>query len=210
MEKEKKYLLLNWILLGSYGGINLFAFYSSAYAWPTLGSIIWFLLLIFCPPFLYHVVFIGYVLILKKRLHWKKSYRFITLIVGILLAGGLLQLTQNISFNRFKMAYKPMMIAVQQKMPYPCDAHYFEIPAVNRYNHSVTQKILQQGKPSGALWHNAQRFIVYFRAGSVDMDNSTLVYDSETKNWLFFHNDDVVMAKAFAERIKGLTRCTVF
>jgi len=56
-QKEKKYLLLNWVLLTGYACINLFALYSSAYSWPTQGSIIWFLLIIFCPPFLYHLVF---------------------------------------------------------------------------------------------------------------------------------------------------------
>ena len=69
MDKEKKYLLLNWILLISYGCINSFAFYSSVYCWPTQGSIIWLLLIIFCPPFLYHLVFIGYTLSLKKMPH---------------------------------------------------------------------------------------------------------------------------------------------
>jgi hypothetical protein len=210
MDKEKKYLLLNWILLSGYGCINLFALYSSIYTWPTQGSIIWFLLLLFCPPFLYHTIFIGYALVLKKRLHWRKSYRFITLIIGILVAGGLLQITQKISLNRFKTAYSPLIMAVQQKMPHPCNQHYFEIPEVNRYNHSVTQKILTKNKPTGALRYNAQRFIVQFRGGSVDMDNSTLFYDSITKNWQFFHNDDLVIAKAFAERLKGLTQCSIF
>lgn len=210
MEKEKKYLLLNWILLTGYGCINLFALYSSIYSWPTQGSIIWFLLIIFCPPFLYHLIFIRYVLILKKRPHWKKIYRFITMICGILLAGGLLQITQKISLARFKTAYSPMIVQVQQKMPFPCDAHYFEIPAVYGYNHSVTQKLLKDGKPIGGLFYNAQRFVLYFRAGSVDMDNSTIFYDSEMKSWRFFHNDDGAEAANFASRSKGLTQCRVF
>jgi hypothetical protein len=210
MEKEKKYLLLNWILLTGYGCINLFALYSSAYSWPTQGSVIWFLLIIFCPPFLYHLVFIAYELILKKRLHWKKSYRFITLLCGVLLAGGLLQLTQKISLTRFKTAYSPLVAQVQQKMPLPCDSHYFEIRAVNRYNHSVTQKPFNQGKPSAALLYNPQRFVLYFRGGSVDMDNSTLYYDSETQSWSFFHNDDAVMTESFDTRTKGLIKCPDF
>lgn len=210
MEKEKKYLLLNWILLTGYGCINLFAIYSSIYSWPTQGSNIWFLLIIFCPPFLYHLVFIAYVSVLKKRPRGKKIYRFLTIICGVLLAGGLLQLTQKISLTRFKSAYSPMIAQVQQKMPLPCDVHYFEIPEIDRYNHSVTQKILQQGKPAGGLFYNSQRFVLHFRAGSVDMDNSTIFYDSEMKNWRFFHNDDVAEAENFAARSKGLTRCSLF
>jgi hypothetical protein len=210
MEKEKKYLLLNWILLAGYGCINLFAIYSSIYSWPTQGSIICFLLIIFCPDFLYHLVFIGYVSILKKRPHWKKVYRLLTMICGILLAGGVLQITQKISLARFKAAYNPLIVQVQQKMPLPCNAYYFEIPEVYRYNHSVTQKLLQYGKPSGGLLYNSQRFVLHFRAGSVDMDSSTIFYDSELKNWRFFHNDDVVEAANFAARSQGLMLCQVF
>lgn len=210
MDKEKKYLLLNWILLTSYACINLFAFYSSVYSWPTQGSVIWFLLLIFCPPFLYHTVYISYVLILKKRPDWKKIYRFVTMVGGILLAGGLLQVTQKISLSRFKSAYTPFVARVQQNMPTPCNGHYFEISAVDSYNHSVTQKLLQQGNPAGALLYNSQRFVLHFRGGSVDMDNSTLFYDSETKNWRFFHNENTVEAENFAGRIRGLTKCPAF
>lgn len=206
MEKEKKYLLLNWILLIGYGCINLFALYGSIYSWPTQGSTLWFLLIIFCPPFLYHLVFIGYVLILKKRPHWKKVYRFLTLMCGILLAGGLLQITQKIGLARFKTAYNPLIVQIQKKMPTPCDAHYFEISEVYRYNHSVAKK----QKPVGALLYNPQRFVLHFRAGSVDSDNSTIFYDSEMKNWRFFHNDDNAEAENFAIRSKGLTRCKVF
>jgi hypothetical protein len=207
MEKEKKYLLLNWILLVGYGCINFFAFYSSIHSWPTQGSFIWFLLIIFCPPFLYHLVFIVYVLTQHKIPHWKKIYRFVTLICGILLAGGLLQLTQKISLSRFKTAYSPLIAQVQQNMPLPCNKHYFEIAQVNHYNLTVTQKILWQGKPFGKIFYNPQRFIVYFRAGSVDNDNSTLFYDSKTKVWHFFHNDDVLEAQTFAVDIKGLSQC---
>lgn len=210
MDKEKKYLLLNWILLTSYGCIILFALYSSAFSWPSQGSVIWFLLIIFCPSFLYHLVYIGYVLVLKNRPHWKKSYRFMTLVCGVLLAGGLLQLTQKISLTRFKTAYSPLIAKVQQNMPLPCNGHYFEIPAVASYNHSVTQKILKQGKPSGSLLYNAQRFVLHFRGGSVDQDNSKLFYDSETKVWNFFHNDDTEESAKFALRTKGLTQCSVF
>lgn len=210
MEKEKKYLLLNWILLTSYGCINLFAIYSSIYSWPTQGSTLWFLLIIFCPPFLHNLVLIGYVAIFKKRPHWKKIYRFLTILCGILLAGGLLQITQKISLARFKSAYSPLLVQIQQKMPQPCDEHYFETPAVYRYNHSVTQKLLKDGKPIGGILYNGQRFVLHFRAGSVDMDNSTLFYDSELKTWRFFHNDDAGEATNFSARSKGLTPCKVF
>jgi hypothetical protein len=205
-QMRKKFLLLNWILVISYGGIISFAFYSSAYSWPTQGSVIWFLLLIFCPPFLYHCVFISYVLVLDKKPHWKKIYRLITLVGGVLFAGGLLQITQKISLSRFKTAYSPLTEHIQKKMPLPCDTHYFEIPSVHDYNHSVAKK----DKPITGLLYNAQRFVLHIRGGSVDMIGSTLFYDSELKDWSFFHNADSDATEKFAVRIKGLMACKNF
>ncbi len=207
---DKKYLLLNWVLLISYGCIILFAVYSSIYCWPTKGSVIWFLVIIFCPPFLYHLVFIGYALIFNQLLHWKKSYRLITLVTGILLAGGLLQLTQTLSLARFKTAYSPLVKQIQAKMPTPCAADYFEIPQVHAYNLSVTQKILQQKKPLGALYYNPQRFVLCFRAGSVDVAGSSLVYDSRTKQWDFFHQSEIQAIDKFNVQINKLIKCRNF
>lgn len=207
---KKKYLLLNWVLFISYGCIILFALYGSIYCWPTKGSVIWFLVIIFCPPFLYHAVFISYALIFDKLLHWKKSYRFITLVIGIFLAGGLLQLTQNLSLARFKAAYQPFVAQIHANMPNPCASSYFAMPQVQSYNLSVTQKILQQKKPTGALFYNPQRFVLYFRAGSVDVGGSSLVYDSQTKRWDFFHHNDRQAADKFTAQISKLVKCRNF
>jgi hypothetical protein len=207
---KKKYLLLNWILFSSYGSLILFAFYSSIYCWPTQGSVIWFLLIIFCPPFLYHSVFLGYALIFDRLLHWKKSYRLLTLIIGLLLAGALLQISQSLSFSRFKTAYSPFIAQIQQKMPQPCDRNYFAIPQVQQYNASVTQKILKNNRPAGALFYNAQRFVLYFRAGAVDVTGSTLFYDSSYHQWFFFHQTNNQAADNLAARLYKLRQCSTF
>jgi hypothetical protein len=211
MEKERKYLLLNWILLSGYACLNLLAFYISAYSWPTQGSVVWLLLIIFSGPFLYHSLFIVYVLTLHQRPHWKKIYRLMTMVAGILLAGGVLLLVaQKISLARFTSAYGDLVAEVSQKMPQPCGVDYSQIPAVTAYNQSTYQMVRHQGKPIGLIFYNQQRFGIYFRAGSVDMDSATLFYDSETKNWLFFHNEDLATKQQVTERMQGLAKCAVF
>ena len=207
---KKKYLLFNWILFTGYGCIILFALYSSIYCWPTQGSVIWFLLIFFCPPFLYHGIFIGYALASDKLLHWKKSYRFVTLIVGFLLTGGLLQITQYLSLLHFKTAYRPFIAQIQANLPQPCNKEYFKIPQVQQYNASVTQKILKQGQPAGALFYNKQRFVLYFRAGSVDPGGSYLSYESQTRQWTLFHHNDFAAVDKFAAQIHKLTQCQRF
>ena len=92
----------------------------------------------------------------------------------------------------------------------PCKGDYFEIASVKRYNASVISKILIQNKPEGRLLYNTRRFILNFRGGSIDMNNSTLFYDSETKIWHFFHNDTLKETANFAERTQGLIQCRIF
>lgn len=207
---RKKYLLLNWILFCGYGSLVLFGFYTSIYCWPTQGSVIWFLVLIFCPPFLYHGVFIGYALLFDSLLHWKKSYRFMCLLIGFVLANGLLQISQSLSFAHFKTAYQPFIAQIQQKMPQPCQGHYFAIPSVQAYNARVSQKIVKNHQPSGTLFYNARRFVLFFRGGSVDVSGSTLFYDSQTLQWQFFHQQDSEAAEKFASTINKLKQCSDF
>ncbi len=207
ISKNARYLLFNWILLISYGGINLFAVYSLTHSWPTQGSVIWFLLIIFCPAFLYHLTFISYVLILQKPPQWTRLFRLMTLIGGVLFAGGVLQYTQKKAFKHFRKAYTPLVELVQHKMPQPCNANYFTLPSVSQYNYSVTHGY---HKPVSGLFYNQQRFIVYFQGGSVDMNNSTLFYDSQNHNWLFFHNNDLAMFEQFKRRLEGLQNCPIF
>ena len=208
MEKEKKYLLLHWILLAGFGCLNLLVFYSSCYVWPTQGSLIWSLLLLFCPPFLYHLIFISHVLFYKRPLVWKKSYYALTILGGIFIAGGILQIAQQISLTRFETAYQPMIAQIQRNMPMPCRTHYFELPTLADYNQSVSQKILVQNKPRGRLFYDEKRFVLYFQAGSIDRDNSSLVYDSAFKRWHFFHNDTLAESDYFIARRIGLTACS--
>ncbi|MEY4768995.1 MAG: hypothetical protein RL637_1634 [Pseudomonadota bacterium] len=200
-----RYLLFNWILLIGYGAVNIFAFYDLAHSWPTQGSVIWYLLLIFCPAFLYHLTFISYVLISHQPPQWSRLFRLMTLIVGILFAGGLLQYTQKKALKRFKKAYAPLVEKIQHQMPTPCAINYSKIPEIIHYNRSISSVDSQSSLPK--LFYNSQKFVIYFRAGSVDMDNSTLFYDSIDKNWQFFHNSDTASYQQFIQKTIGLTSC---
>jgi len=210
MAEYKKSLVVNWVLLVIYSSINIYTVYSLSYSWPNKGSLSWFLLIFFCPPFLYHFIAISYILAVKENLHWKKCLRLGTLIMGVLLAGGLLNYTQKSSLRKLNRAYFPMVKAINKNMPMPCGHHYFQIQKVVVYNGKTNRMIMKDGKPIGELWYKNKRFIVSFLGRSVDIDGSTIFYDSEIQQWQIFHNDNLQMKEKLNNTRLKLKKCDTF
>ena len=210
MDEYKKSLVVNWILLLIYSSINIYTIYSLSHSWPNEGSFSWFLLIFFCPPFLYHFIFISYTLATKENFRWKKCLRLGTLIIGVLLAGGLLNYTQNSSLRKLNRAYFPMIKELNKNMPKPCDYNLLQIPEIVVYNGKTNRMILKEGKPIGELWYNSTRFIISFLGGSVDIDGSTFFYDSKVQQWQIFHNDNLQMKEKFNNSRLKLKKCDAF
>lgn len=210
MDGYKKSLLVNWILLIIYSSINSYTVYNLSHSWPTKGSLFWFLLIFFCPPLLYHFIAISYAVVTKRILHRKKVSRLVSLITGILLAGGLLQYSQKNSLQNFDKAYFPMIERLKQNMPMPCESEYFRIPRVVVYNKTVKRMIHQQGRPIARLGYNQDAFMLYFVAGSVDIKGSTIFYDSDVEQWQMFHNADLPMIDKFKHKLSQLKKCKTF
>lgn len=210
MDSHKKSLLLNWVLLVIYSSINIHTVYSLSHSWPNKGSFAWFLLVFFCPPFLYHFIALSYGLAVKKIFQWKKTLRFATLVAGVLLAGSLLQYVQDSSLRKFNRAYTPLIEKIRQKMPEPCDGDYFKIPKVATYNGHINRMVHRNGLPIGELLHDGQHFLLRFQGGSIDIDGSTVFYDSKAGHWQIFHNDDMQMQDKLLFLQLGLTKCEAF
>jgi hypothetical protein len=208
MDKYKKSLVLNWLLFVIYSSINSYLVYHFSHAWPSKGNFLWFLLIFFCPPFLYHFVAITYTLITKEILIQQKTLRLITLIIGVLLAGGLLQYSQKNSLQQFIHAYAPMIEKIAQNMPTPCEYPYFKMSTIDRYNkkvnltpHSSTQQ------PMAQLWYNPQGFILHFVAGTIDIAGGAFFYNSEQNKWQLFRNADQQKLDLFKHKLSGLKKC---
>jgi hypothetical protein len=210
MDEYKKSLVVNWILLVIYSNINIYTVYSLSHSWPNKGSLSWFSLIFFCPPFLYHFVAISYTLAIKENFRWKKCLRLGTLIAGFLLAGGLLNYTQKSSLRKLNRAYFPMVKALNKNMPMPCGHNYLQIPSVVVYNGKTKRTIMKEGKPIGELWYKKKRFILSFLGGSVDIDGSTLFYDSEIQQWQIFHNDNLQMKQQLNNTLLKFKKCDSF
>jgi len=211
MGQYKHSLFLHWLLFFIYSLINFYILYNLCYSWPTTGSMVWFVLLISCPAFLYQFLLLAYTLKFKQPLQWKYKLAFISLILGFFLAGGLLQYTQKSSLRKMSRAYRPVIAQILEKMPTPvCDKAYFNTAEIVKYNGSIHRMIAKDGHPLGELLYNDARFLLHFRAGSIDIAGSTLFYDSKVKHWQLFHNDNMKAFTHFKTLIDPLTLCKIF
>ena len=51
------------------------------------------------------------------------------------------------------------------------------------------------------------RFVLTFRGGSADPDGSTIYYDSESRKWSLFHNDDPEGSRKLQDLMRGMQSC---
>jgi hypothetical protein len=207
MDEYKNRLLLNAIILAICSGISLYTLYDLSYSWPTQGCFGWFILIFLAPFFIYQLLAIGHFLIHQNLLTQKFTTSLLSLFFGFLLAGAALQYTQNNALQRFIRAYAPMIQHIKHNMPTPCDQYYFKLPSVQHYNTKTARMIVQNGNPIGMLRHNSREFLLHFQGGSIDIEGSTLYYDSTTERWHFFHNNNLPEKAIFNQRHLALAKC---
>jgi hypothetical protein len=85
------------------------------------------------------------------------------------------QSASALSMGGFVEAYAPLVSKVGANPASACsqDPKHFEIPATADYNRQAGRM-----QPTGKLKHGDKRFVLAFAGGSMDIDGSTLYYDS--------------------------------
>ncbi len=113
---------------------------------------------------------------------------------------------EPMSMARFEREIATLVAQVQASTPVTCpaDGRYPVDAALNAY--------LEQsgGLRKGALHQGSGRFIIELAGRSIDIDGSTLYYDSATRKWNRFHNDNRERAEAFQTLVKPLAPCRVY
>ena len=108
--------------------------------------------------------------------------------------------------GNFEQAYAPFVSQVGANLADPCRlaSRYFEIPAVAAYNLRA-----QRDRPAAKLKYDNRRFVLAFGGGSMDIDGSTIYYDSGVKAWRKFHNDNATASGLYTGLSEGLAECSL-
>jgi len=190
-------------LLALYTAIVGWVFYEQSMSWPHEGSWALVAYVFLCPGILFQSFGLAYDRRTGRPLTRRALARVVTIPLGLLLAALLGAWASALAMRCFEQAYAPFVSHIAANLADPCApaAKYFEIPAVAAYNRQTGSR------PTARLKHDNKRFVLSFSGGSIDIDGSTIYYDSGAGAWRKFHNDRVDEAGAFSKLTEGLADC---
>ena len=197
--------LLLWLTLGIWLAWRL------ATAWPYSGHLAQFGLLIALPGLLFQIGHLSWLGFKRERLRgWRRwLLRLGTLLPGVFLATFLWGELEAVSLNRFESAMAPVVQKIGASQSGLCAAeNYTAIPAWPEY--LDTARPGQTSKEAKAdLHHDGQRFILALMGSSMDIDGSTIFYDSKNGRWQKFHNDNCDAASALQTQTEKMPDCWI-
>ena len=192
-----------WLL--AWAGLALWAAQGLATRWPYELHPLFVVLVIAMPGIVFRTADLLFMRWRRRRLAgWQRTGgRLAALPVGVFLAVMLFSAVEPMSMARFEREIAPLVAQIQAGAPVNCpaDARYPVDAALNAY--------LEQsaGLRKGTLHQGSGRFVIELAGRSIDIDGSTLYYDSATRKWTRFHNDNRERAVAFETLVKLLAPC---
>lgn len=192
-----------WLLVWS--GLSLWAAYGLATAWPYELHPLLLVLLVSMSGLVFRA---GDILFMQRRGRrlagwWRAAGRLAALPLGVVLAFLLFSKLEPISMASFEgeIATWVRQMHVSAPTSCPADGKYAVDAALNSY---LERSGAIRG---GTLHHGDGRFVLELKGRSIDIDGSTLYYDSVTRKWNRFHNDNRERAGEFQALINTLAEC---
>ena len=193
----------SFVLLAIYAALTGWLFYVDATSWPHEGSWVFLGYLLFVPGAVFQSTSLVYAKITGRALARRALVRVATIPAGVALAASLQMGASSLAMDGFERAYAPFVAQFETGLADACSsgAKYFAIPAVASFNERTGSR------PTARLHHDGARFVLGFAGGSIDIDGSTLYYDSGAKRWRLYHNDDEEARAAHQQLVSGLAEC---
>ncbi len=191
---------------GLWAALLVWASHALATAWPYVGLMPQWLLLVAVPG----IVFRTFDLVLmqagKRRVGgWRRLLLRIAAIgVGVPAALAGWGALDAISMHRFERAMAPLVASLHAKLPTACppESGYPLGPEVVAYLDGSSAV-----RANAELHFDANRFVLTFQGRSMDIDGSTMFYDSIARVWRKIHNDSLGRTGELAALVQGLTAC---
>jgi len=189
------------VLIAAYGTIVGWAFYEQSTSWPHEGSWLLIVYAFLCPGIVFQAFSLAY-----ARLRGRALTRLLTIPVGVVLAAPLAASASALAMRSFEQAYAPFVAQLAADLAGACatGAKHFAMASVAAYNRQAGRE-----RPQAVLKHDGKRFVLSFSDGSIDIDGSTIYYDSGARAWGKFHNDSTDKSAAFGKLTEGLAECVL-
>lgn len=192
-----------WLL--AWSGLSLWAAYRLATAWPYELHPLLLVLVVALSGLVFRAGDLVFMQWRRRRLAgwWRAAGRFVAMPLGVVLAFLLFSTLDPISMARFEREIAPWVGRMHASAPTSC-------PADGRYavDAALSSYLERSGAiRHGTLHHGDGRFVLELKGRSIDIDGSTLYYDSVTRKWHRFHNDNRQRTEAFQTVISNLAEC---
>ncbi len=192
-----------WLL--AWTGLSLWAAYGLATAWPYELHPLLLVLLVSMSGLVFRAGDLVFIRRRGRRLAgwWRTAGRLAALPLGVVLAFLLFSKLESISMTSFEREIATWVRQMHVSAPTSCpaDGRYVADAALNSY-------LERSGAiRSGTLHHGDGRFILELKGRSIDIDGSTLYYDSVTRKWKRFHNDNRERTAEFQALINTMAEC---
>jgi hypothetical protein len=181
-------------------------FHDRATDWPHVGDWGYVVFFLLCPGIVFQLFRLAYARHTGRPLARRWLPRLATIPLGLVLAALLMAWADGDALRGFERAYAPLVSGIAAALPDPCRAAagHFRAPPIAAYNRRTGRD-----RPVAKLNHDDARFVLAFRGGSIDIDGSTIYYDSAAGAWRKFHNDDERARVAYEKLRAGLAECLV-
>ena len=189
-----------WLALAAYFCYHL------VFAWPYMMSLAHLGLVLVCPGILFQVANHFFLWrrrqILRGPLHY--ALRAFAIVGGLFVAGFLVAPLEAQSMARFERGMAPFLTQIKPQLAAPCppQAKYVADATMRTYFTQVQAPIRRV-----VLHHDTKRFVLAAQGRSIDIDGSTMYYDSNTAKWTKYHNDNRVAADVLEALHKGMEKC---
>ena len=191
------------VLLVLYVAFLGWLFYEQSTSWPHEGSWATLAYVFLCPGIAFQSFVVLYARTTGRPLARRVLARVVTVPLGLVLAVALTGLGSALAMDGFERAYSPFVAQVGASLAEPCGAaaKYFAIPDVAAFNEQTGRR------PTANLSYDGKRFVLAFPGGSIDIDGSTIYYDSAAGKWHRFHNDSDIGRGILEKLTNGLASC---
>ena len=191
------------LLLALYVALTGWLFFEQSTSWPHEGSWAFLGYIFLVPGIVFQAVSLAYEKIAGRPLARRVLTRVLTIPIGLVLAGGLEAGASQVALAGFERAYAPFVTQLGTSLSEACNSgpKYFAISSVAAFNEQTGSR------PTAFLHHDGKRFVLRFMGGSIDIDGSTLYYESEAREWRRYHNNNEEAHAIHQKLIAGLADC---
>jgi hypothetical protein len=209
INKVKKRLYVEAIFLLIYLLLTAYVFFTLSTSRPHAGMWQDFLIIILMPGIIHRSFHVLHISILKKAFKRRWLSATLSVLAGIAIAVKLINLSSDLAVQRLTIAYQPLVNALTTGGFFECENedHELNIPSIIRPTFKDRDKV--ENMNTSTIYFSSHYFVIEIRGWSIDIDGSTLYYNSNTSDWILFHNDIEDKRKLFQELIKDANSCTV-